>query len=94
MDELSDLNQTSKKIIEINEKMAELEKNGQDLLFGLDDNDICTIKIKLRIKILLRDTRGAIDICVRENLIKQDILLLNVSKDTKLCIFVDLFNSK
>lgn len=84
VDELQDLDQTSKTVIEIYEKISGLEKGGQELLSGLKETDICTIKISFRIKILIRNAREEIDICVREDLNKTDILKLNVSEFSKL----------
>lgn len=80
IDKLDDLNPTSEDVIEIYDKIAELEKKGFDVLGQVPDNGAtCSIQIKFYINAIIERAKEQINYCVLKYLIKESRRELNVS---------------
>lgn len=77
---LNDLNENSSDVIDVFEKIKELEKNGFDMLNRVPDNGAtCSVQVKYFISAIVERAKEQCDYCVEKHLKKDNRLELNVS---------------
>lgn len=74
------MNQTSPDVIEIVDKIKELEKNGFDLLNTVPDNGAtCSVQAKFYISAIVDRAKEQCDYCIEMNVSKEKPSEMNVS---------------
>lgn len=89
INELNDLNQEQSDVIEIVDKIKELEQKGFDLLNTIPDNGAtCSVQVKYYISAIIDRAKEQCDYCIEKSVKKESPSEMNVSNKRN-CSYIE-----